>query len=123
MPGSLFFLHSPLPLKLPSVLADLLTGEGASQDVRTFPLLQSPSRNAGSVPLTPFFFFFFLFCKFILLSYMEIFIVLLGVRYFLTAFSWYSVRTVPHIDIFYDVFVGGGKIHVFLFCHLDCSLI
>lgn len=29
------------------------------------------------------------------------------------------MRIVPHVDIFFDVFVGEGELYTFLFCHLD----
>ena len=34
--------------------------------------------------------------------------------------SRYSVRTFPRVDVFFDVFVGGGELHVLL-CHFDHS--
>lgn len=55
---SLFcLLHSPLSLwSSLSVLADLSTGEGASQNQRTFPVSQLHPRATGPI-LIPFFFF------------------------------------------------------------------
>lgn len=29
------------------------------------------------------------------------------------------MRTVPHVDIFFDVSVGEGELYTFLFGHLD----
>lgn len=41
----------------------------------------------------------------------------------LPAFSRCSVRIVPHVNVFiFDAFVGGGKIHILLFCLLDFFL-
>ena len=31
----------------------------------------------------------------------------------------YSVRTVPRVDAFFDVFVGGSELHIFLLYDLD----
>ena len=58
---------------------------------------------------------------------MEIFLGFSGVWGLLPAFSRYSVRTVPHVDVFFfffcrcifDVFVKGGELHVLLLRHLD----
>lgn len=39
----------------------------------------------------------------------------------LVVFFQLSVRTVPHTDIFFDMFMVGGELHVYLFRHLDPS--
>ena len=60
----------------------------------------------------PIFFFFSLY--FILLGYMVIFLVILVSWDRLPAFSSYSVRIVPTCRCIFDVFVGGGELHVLL---------
>lgn len=46
---------------------------------------------------------------------------ILVVWYLPSTFSRYSVRTVPHVNVFH-VYVGGGEHHVLLFYRLDLSL-
>ena len=85
-------LHCPPSLwSSLSVPADLPATEGASQSEGTFPLSQLPPRGTGAVLITFFFF---------LLSYPVIFLTALVVWDLLLEFSRYSVRTVPHVDIF-----------------------
>ena len=43
---------------------------------------------------------------------MEILFVLSEVWYLLPAFCRYSVRRVPCVDVFFDVFVGGGELYI-----------
>ena len=78
-----------------SVQADLLAGEGGSQGEGTFPLSRLPPRGAGPLPIPPLLLF-----PFILPRYMGIFLAALVVWDLLQAFSRYSVRTVPHVDVF-----------------------
>lgn len=62
-----------------------------------------------------------LFC--LLRSYVESFLENLGICEILPGFSrMYSVRIVPHVDVFFDVFVGGGELHILLVHHLDLGL-
>ena len=50
---------------------------------------------------------------------MGIFLAALVVLDLLPAFSMYSVRTTPRVDVLFHVSVGGGELHVLLCCHLD----
>lgn len=68
-------------------------GSGSSQGEETFPLSQLPPRGARPIPIP-------LFSLFVLPSYMAIFLAPLIVWNFLPAFSRYSMRIVPHIDVF-----------------------
>ena len=33
--------------------------------------------------------------------------------------SWFSMRIIPHVDVFFDVFVRGDELCLLLLCHLD----
>ena len=74
---------------------------------RSLPRAQVPS-------LFPFF-----PLSFVLPSYVVNLLAALVVWNLLSAFSRYSVRIVPDVDLFLMYFVGGGKLHVFLFHHHD----
>ena len=77
-----------------SISADLPAGEGASQGAGIFSLSQLPPRVTGSIPIPPAFF------SFVLPNYVEIFPANLGVWDILPTFIKYSVRIVPHVEVF-----------------------
>ena len=74
------------------------------EGVGAFGLSRFPPRGAGPAQI-PFFFS-------VPPGYMEILFVLSEVWCPLPAFCRYSVRLVPCVDVFFDVFVGGGKLHI-----------
>ena len=83
---------------------DLPASEGDSQGKGTFRLSQLPPRGTGSIPIPSFFFFFFFrstwLCRDLSCSFGCI-------RDLLPAFSWFSVRIVPHVDVL--LCVCGGR--------------
>ena len=98
-----WLLHSPLrPWSSPSVLADL-AGEGASQGAGTLPLPQLPPRGAGLNPFLSQFLVNLFSCpvtwRFLALS---------AVWGILPVFSRYSVRTLPHVDVFLHLWEKGS---------------
>ena len=91
LPAASWLLHSSLSLcHALSVPADLPAGEGGAPGEETFPVLQLPSRDTRSFfPFPP-----------TLLRYMVIFLVVLITEGLLPEFSRYSVRIVPHVNVF-----------------------
>ena len=89
--------HSFLTAQIfPSVPANLPISAGVSPDVGTSLFLQLPFKGCVSHPTFSFSFLLY----FILLGYVEIFLVLSGVQGLLLVFSWGSKRTVPSVDVF-----------------------
>ena len=88
----------------PSILAGLPAGEEAPQGVGAFSFSHVSPSSVGPVwiPLS-----FFPFVR------------LHGDSSY--PFSRFSVRIVPHVDVFFDVYVGGGELDALLLCSLDHS--
>ena len=61
------------------------------------------------------------FISFILPGYMEISPAILGVWDLLPVFSRHFVRVFSTCRCIFAIFVGRGKLHILLFCHLDWS--
>lgn len=81
----------------------------------TFFFLQAPSQVYRSHPDS------FLFLLFRLTQIQRDFIALSRCLNPLPAFSRHSVRIIPHVDMFFDVFVGGGELHILALQQFWCS--
>lgn len=79
------------------------SSQGEEPPVWTFPLSQLPPRGASLIPM-PF------FCPAQLHGNLSC---CFGcIRDLVSAFSWFSVKFVLHVDIFFYVFAGRGEFHV-----------
>ena len=76
LPSSVWLLHFSLRLCGPTILVDLPVSEVASQGVGSFPLPQFPLRYAGPILIPSSLSLFF---PFVLLSYVEGFLLVLEV--------------------------------------------
>lgn len=104
-----FFFSLWSSLSVPELISQLLKGVPGSR-MRTAPLSQPPRETSPVLILSLFFFFFGL------PSYMVIFLVVLT-AWDLLEFNKYSMRIVPHVDVFWCI--CRKCVHALLFSHLD----